>query len=117
MKITYSKEFMKQAENCGKILETRLATMKDKYSIIGDVRGLGAMRLVEFVKDRKTKTPDPDLTLKIIKDAVSNGIILIRAGLFTNCIRLMPPLVITDEQLHEGLDVLEAAIEQGMKGM
>jgi 4-aminobutyrate aminotransferase / (S)-3-amino-2-methylpropionate transaminase / 5-aminovalerate transaminase len=109
--------FMKQAEHCGKILGTRLAAMKEKYSIIGDVRGLGAMRLVEFVKDRKTKTPDPDLTLKIIKDAVSNGIILIRAGLFTNCIRLMPPLVITDEQLHEGLDVLEGAIGRGMKGI
>jgi 4-aminobutyrate aminotransferase/(S)-3-amino-2-methylpropionate transaminase len=94
----------------------RLEEWKKKYNIIGDVRGLGAMLLVEFVKDRKTKTPDPDLTLKIIKDAVANGIILIRAGLFSNCIRLLPPLVITEEQLHEGLDVLEAAIARGQKG-
>ena len=62
------------------------------------------------MKDRKAKTPDMDITLKIVKDAVANGIILIRAGLYSNCIRLLPPLVITDEQLHEGLDVLEAAI-------
>ncbi len=103
-------EFMKQAEHVGKIMEDRLAAWKEKYSIVGDVRGLGAMRLVEFVKDRKAKTPDMDITLKIVKDAVANGIILIRAGLYSNCIRLLPPLVITDEQLHEGLDVLEAAI-------
>jgi 4-aminobutyrate aminotransferase/(S)-3-amino-2-methylpropionate transaminase len=105
-----SSDFLKQAEKVGKIMESRLAEWKEKYSIVGDVRGLGAMRLVEFVKDRNAKTPDMDLTLKIVKDAVANGLILIRAGLYSNCIRLLPPLVITEEQLHEGLDVLEAAI-------
>jgi 4-aminobutyrate aminotransferase/(S)-3-amino-2-methylpropionate transaminase len=111
-----SPDFMKRAEKVGAIMMARLEEWKKKYNIIGDVRGLGAMLLVEFVKDRKTKTPDPDLTLKIIKDAVANGIILIRAGLFSNCIRLLPPLVITQEELHEGLDVLEAAIARGQKG-
>ena len=110
IKTMTSPEFLAQAEKVGKIMENRLAQWNDKYSIVGDVRGLGAMRLVEFVKDRKTKTPDMDLTLKIVKDAVSNGLVLIRAGLFSNCIRLLPPLVITEEQLNEGLDVLEAAI-------
>ena len=76
------------------------------------MRGLGAMRLVEFVKDRKSREPDPDLTLEIIRDAVSNGILLIRAGLYSNCIRLLPPLVITRNQLSEGLSVLEAAIHR-----
>jgi len=110
LKTMTSPEFLAQAEKVGKIMENRLAQWKDKYAIVGDVRGLGAMRLVEFVKDRKSKTPDMDLTLKIVKDAVSNGLVLIRAGLFSNCIRLLPPLVITEEQLNEGLDVLEAAI-------
>jgi 4-aminobutyrate aminotransferase/(S)-3-amino-2-methylpropionate transaminase len=68
------------------------------------------MRLVEFVKDRDTREPDADLTLKVIKDAVAHGLILIRAGLYSNCIRLLPPIVITDDQLLEGLAVLEAAI-------
>ena len=104
--------FLKQAEMVGNIMESRLTTWKEKYAIVGDVRGLGAMRLVEFVKDREAKTPDMDLTLKIVKDAVAHGLILIRAGLYSNCIRLLPPLVITEEQLHEGLDVLEAAIER-----
>ncbi|MBJ7260147.1 MAG: aminotransferase class III-fold pyridoxal phosphate-dependent enzyme, partial [Chthoniobacterales bacterium] len=102
--------FAAQANRVGEIMEQRLADWKKKFSMIGDVRGLGPMRLVEFVKDRNERTPDPDITLKIIRDAVSKGIILIRAGLYSNCIRLLPPLVITEEQLHEGLDVLEGAI-------
>ena len=68
------------------------------------------MRLLEFVKDRDSKEPDADATLEIIKDAVAHGLIMIRAGLFSNCIRLLPPIVITDEQLIEGLQVLEDAI-------
>jgi 4-aminobutyrate aminotransferase/(S)-3-amino-2-methylpropionate transaminase len=110
IKTMTSPEFLAQAEKVGIIMESRLAQWKEKYSIVGDVRGLGAMRLVEFVKDRKSKAPDMDLTLRIVKDAVANGLVLIRAGLFSNCIRLLPPLVITEEQLLEGLDVLEAAI-------
>jgi 4-aminobutyrate aminotransferase/(S)-3-amino-2-methylpropionate transaminase len=102
--------FAAQANRVGEIMEQRLADWKKKFSMIGDVRGLGPMRLVEFVKDRNERTPEPDITLKIIRDAVSKGIILIRAGLYSNCIRLLPPLVITEEQLHEGLDVLEGAI-------
>lgn len=102
--------FAHQAQVIGEAIEKRLSAWKEKYSLIGDVRGLGPMRLVEFVKDRNSRTPDPDNTLKIIRDAVSKGIILIRAGLYSNCIRLLPPLVITEEQLHEGLDVLEGAI-------
>jgi 4-aminobutyrate aminotransferase/(S)-3-amino-2-methylpropionate transaminase len=81
-----------------------------KYACVGDVRGVGPMRLVEFVKDKNSKTPDPDITLSIIKEAVSNGILLIRAGLYSNGIRLLPPLVITENQLAEGLGVLENAI-------
>jgi len=68
------------------------------------------MRLVEFVKDRDSKEPDAEATLEIIRDAGAHGLIMIRAGLFSNCIRLLPPIVITDEQLAEGLQVLENAI-------
>jgi 4-aminobutyrate aminotransferase/(S)-3-amino-2-methylpropionate transaminase len=68
------------------------------------------MLVVEFVKDRTTKEPDMDFAMAVIKKCVSNGLILIRAGLYTNCIRFLPPIVITDEQLNEGLDVIENAI-------
>jgi 4-aminobutyrate aminotransferase/(S)-3-amino-2-methylpropionate transaminase len=69
------------------------------------------MQLVELVRDRQTKEPAPEETLAIIRRAASKGLILIRAGLFSNCIRLMPPLVAEEALLEEGLDVLESAIE------
>ncbi len=103
-------EFLNRATQVGKIITDRINAMKEKFSIIGEVRGLGAMLVVEFVKDKKTKEPDMDFAMAVIKKSVSNGLILIRAGLYTNCIRFLPPIVITDEQLHEGLDVIEQAI-------
>ncbi len=89
--------------------------MKTKFSCIGDVRGIGAMQLMEFVKNQESKDPFMDLAMDVIKKSVSNGLILIRAGLYTNCIRFLPPIVITDEQLHEELDVIEQAIEDVLK--
>lgn len=108
-------EFLGRATHVGNIIVNRLTTMKDKFSCIGDVRGLGAMLVVEFVKDRKTKEPDMDFAMAVIKKSVANGLILIRAGLYTNCIRFLPPIVITDEQLNEGMDVIENAIQEILK--
>ncbi len=103
--------FLDKATHVGNIISSRLNAMKNKHQIIGDVRGKGSMLVVEFVKDRHTKEPDMDFAMAVIKKCVSNGLLLIRAGLFTNCIRFLPPIVITDSQLNEGMDVLEAAIE------
>lgn len=108
-------EFLAKSTHVGNIIVSRLTAMKDKFSIIGDIRGLGAMLVVEFVKDRKTKEPDMDFAMAVIRKCVSNGLILIRAGLYTNCIRFLPPIVITDEQLNEGMDVIEQAIEDVLK--
>ena len=102
--------FLGRATAIGETIAARLDQWKRKFPAIGDVRGLGAMRLMEFVKDRMSRTPDPDLALKIIREGVANGLVLIRAGLFSNCIRLLPPIAMTDDQLEEGLGVLESAI-------
>lgn len=110
IKILQSEAFLKRVNEVGTIIQTTLNQWKEKYKCIGDVRGLGAMQLVEFVKDRNTKEPDMEVAMAVIKDATANGLILIRAGLFSNCIRLLPPIAITDEQLKEGLLVLENAI-------
>ncbi|MBC8047159.1 MAG: aspartate aminotransferase family protein [Fimbriimonadaceae bacterium] len=112
LKILSSDEFLQRAVHVGELIRNKLDEWKSKYQFIGDVRGLGAMRLIEFVKDRNTKEPDVEIAMEIIKDAVSNGIILIRAGLFSNCIRLLPPIVMNDEQILQGLDVLEGAIKR-----
>jgi 4-aminobutyrate aminotransferase/(S)-3-amino-2-methylpropionate transaminase len=82
------------------------------FPAVGDVRGLGPMMLVEFVRDRASKTPvDPEDTLRIIRQAVANGVVVIRAGLFSNCVRLLPPLTMPEAMLREGLDALGRAIE------
>jgi 4-aminobutyrate aminotransferase/(S)-3-amino-2-methylpropionate transaminase len=112
IKIIKSESFLTRVNEVGELMRTTLESWKEKYQIIGDVRGLGAMRLVEFVKDRDSKDPDMDVTLEIIRDAVSHGLIMIRAGMFSNCLRLLPPIVITDEQLTEALSVLEEAIQR-----
>jgi 4-aminobutyrate aminotransferase / (S)-3-amino-2-methylpropionate transaminase / 5-aminovalerate transaminase len=110
IEILKSKSFLDRSVKVGKLIHENMQKWKAKYNVIGDVRGLGAMQLVEFVKDRETKEPDMAVAMEVIKEATSKGLILIRAGLFSNCIRLLPPIVITDEQLTEGLQVLENAI-------
>lgn len=112
MKILSSASFLQRVNEVGNLIASTTAQWKQKYNCIGDTRGLGAMQLIEFVKDRNTKEPDVEIAMEIIKEAVSNGIILIRAGLYSNCIRLLPPVVMTDEQLSEGLQVLENAIRK-----
>jgi 4-aminobutyrate aminotransferase/(S)-3-amino-2-methylpropionate transaminase len=110
IKILQSEVFLKRVLEVGNIIQDTLQRWKSTYHSIGDVRGLGAMQLVEFVKDRTTNEPDMEMAMAVIKDATSNGLLLIRAGLFSNCIRLLPPIVISDEELMEGLSVLENAI-------
>ena len=104
-----------KAQHIGEILKRRLGRMQDQYPCIGDVRGLGAMVAIEFVKDRETKEPYSEITKKIIAYAFEKGVILMGAGIFSNVIRFLPPLVMTDEQVGYGMDVLEEAIGQFCK--
>jgi 4-aminobutyrate aminotransferase/(S)-3-amino-2-methylpropionate transaminase len=70
------------------------------------------MMVVEFVRDRDTKEPvTPEDTLKVVRQAVANGVVVMRAGLFSNCVRLLPPLTMPEDMLREGLDALGRAIE------
>jgi 4-aminobutyrate aminotransferase / (S)-3-amino-2-methylpropionate transaminase / 5-aminovalerate transaminase len=110
LKILSSPAFAEQTDMVATVTAGYLKRWETQFSCVGEGRSIGAMNLVEFVKDKHSKVPDPDLTLRIIKEATAQGIILIRAGLYSNCIRLLPPLVITAAQLREGLDILEAAI-------
>ena len=102
--------FLERADRIGQIMREAMEGWKARWPLVGDVRGLGAMRLVELVRDRGTKEPAPEETLAVIKHAVGRGLMVIRAGLYSNCVRLLPPLIIGDEPLREGLEVLGAAI-------
>ena len=88
--------------------------MMDKYDVIGDVRGTGAMVGVEFVKDRKTKEPYPELVGKMIKYAVQHGLLIENAGTYGNVIRFLAPLCMTDAQLTAGLHIYEEALKAAL---
>jgi 4-aminobutyrate aminotransferase/(S)-3-amino-2-methylpropionate transaminase len=96
-----------RAEEIGKKLLGKALDWQKKHPLIGDVRGLGAMVAIEFVKDRQTKEPAKEFTVGLVKRCVENGVILIYAGTHSNVLRFLVPLVITDEQLDEGLAVIE----------
>jgi 4-aminobutyrate aminotransferase/(S)-3-amino-2-methylpropionate transaminase len=84
--------------------------LQAEVPVLGDIRGRGAMMVLEFVKDPATKEPWPEFVLDVIKKCVDRGIILLRAGLYSNCLRLLPQLDIPDDQLQEGLDIIATAV-------
>jgi len=96
-----------RAVKLGEKLRARMLDWQKRFPAVGDVRGLGAMMAVELVKDRKTKEPAKELNVGVVKRCVENGVILIYAGTHSNILRFLLPLIITDAQLDEGLDVIE----------
>ncbi|MBP2626751.1 MAG: 4-aminobutyrate aminotransferase [Firmicutes bacterium] len=101
-----------RAGEIGRTTMSRLKALQERCNIIGDVRGVGSMIGIELVKDRQTKEPAKELTGKIVKYCLEQGVMLISAGIFSNVIRLLIPLVVTDEQLDRGLTVLEQSIQR-----
>jgi len=92
----------------GRVAMKRLLEMKEKYEMIGDVRGLGLFIGVEIVKDKKTKERGEEEAHGIIDECFHNGLLVISAG--RNTLRVIPPLNITREELDEGLEILEEAV-------
>ena len=90
-------------------IEKRFKEMAEDHVWIGDIRGLGAMRAIELVKDRKTKEPAKDETNAIIAEARGRGGLFLSAGWHGNVIRLLPPLNMAKDALAEGLDMLDAS--------
>ncbi len=99
-----------RAEELGKRFQKRAKDWQKRWPMIGDVRGLGAMQAIELVRSPETREPAPDEAKRIMQYAYEHGLILLGAGSYSNVIRLLVPLVITDQQLDEGMDVLEAAL-------
>jgi 4-aminobutyrate aminotransferase / (S)-3-amino-2-methylpropionate transaminase / 5-aminovalerate transaminase len=112
LKIIRHPEFLAHANRLGEVMREVLEGWKRQWPMVGDVRGLGPMMLVELVTDRESKTPLPaGDTLAVVRRAVSNGVLLIRAGLFSNCIRFLPPLNMPEDMLREALDAVGRAIQ------
>ncbi|BFO15736.1 hypothetical protein SHKM778_21240 [Streptomyces sp. KM77-8] len=90
-------------------MKARLTAMAEKFDIIGDVRGRGAMIAIELVKDRDTKEPNPEATAALAKACHQEGLLVLTCGTYGNVLRFLPPLVIGEDLLGEGLDIIEQA--------
>jgi 4-aminobutyrate aminotransferase/(S)-3-amino-2-methylpropionate transaminase len=99
-----------RANELGAQFQRRARQWQRRWPIIGDIRGLGGMQAIELVQAQDTKTPASEETKKISQYCYEHGLITITAGSYSNVIRVLVPLVITNEQMDEALDVLESAI-------
>ena len=102
---------LERATELGEKTRARLAELATRYPAIGDVRGLGYMLAMEFVKD-DGRTPDPDSVEKIVAAARDLGLILLPTGTYSNVVRLLPPINLSDGELEEGLSIIEQALEK-----
>jgi 4-aminobutyrate aminotransferase / (S)-3-amino-2-methylpropionate transaminase / 5-aminovalerate transaminase len=100
-----------RAERIGETIRGRMLGWQERYARIGDVRGLGAMLAVEYVRDPATKEPAPELASAVAEAAAQRGLLLLKAGTYSNCNRVLCPLVITDSELDEALGVWEEALD------
>jgi 4-aminobutyrate aminotransferase/(S)-3-amino-2-methylpropionate transaminase len=100
-----------RAVHVGDVVRARMSAWQARLPRIGDVRGLGAMLAIELVQDAGTKQPAPELATAVVEHAAANGLLLLKAGTHSNCIRVLCPLVIADAELDEALDVWEEALD------
>jgi 4-aminobutyrate aminotransferase/(S)-3-amino-2-methylpropionate transaminase len=98
----------------GETIRARMQAWQERWDAIGDVRGLGAMLAIELVHDREGKDPAPDLANAVVEAAAERGLLLLKSGIYSNCIRVLVPLVISDAELDEALGVWEQALESAL---
>jgi 4-aminobutyrate aminotransferase / (S)-3-amino-2-methylpropionate transaminase / 5-aminovalerate transaminase len=101
---------VERAQQIGERIRERMVAWQERTEQIGDVRGLGAMLAIEFVRDRDSKEPNPELATAVVEAAAERGLLLLKSGIYSNCIRVLCPLVLTDAELDEALEVWEDAL-------
>ncbi len=101
---------VERAQQIGDTIRERMEAWQQRWDAIGDVRGLGAMLAIELVRDRETKEPAAEAASAIVEAAAARGLLLLKSGIYSNCIRVLVPLVITEAELDEALGVWEDAV-------
>ncbi|CAM5258248.1 4-aminobutyrate--2-oxoglutarate transaminase [Streptomyces tanashiensis] len=101
-----------KAKRIEEVMKARLTAMQEKFPAIGDIRGRGAMIAIELVKDPVTKEPYAEAAAALAKYCHNEGVLVLTCGTYGNVLRFLPPLVIGEDLLNEGLDVIEAALAQ-----
>jgi 4-aminobutyrate aminotransferase/(S)-3-amino-2-methylpropionate transaminase len=104
-------DYAARSREIGHTVTKRFLNLQEHYPLIADVRGLGGMVAMELVTDRLTKEPDSQAASDILAAAHHRGLVLIKAGMYDNVLRILVPLSVTDEQLNKGLDIFEAALD------
>jgi len=107
---------VERAAAIGETIRSRMNAWQGRFDEIGDVRGLGAMLAIELVHDRDSKDPAPELVSKVCEEALQNGLLLLSAGIYSNVVRVLVPLTISDAELQEALGVWEHALECVLTG-
>jgi 4-aminobutyrate aminotransferase/(S)-3-amino-2-methylpropionate transaminase len=103
-------DLVARAVTIGAAIRSRMLEWQQRWDRVGDVRGLGAMLAIELVRDPDTQTPAPELASTVVDEALRRGLVLLKAGVYANCIRVLCPLTISDGELDEGLAVFEEAL-------
>jgi 4-aminobutyrate aminotransferase / (S)-3-amino-2-methylpropionate transaminase / 5-aminovalerate transaminase len=103
-----------RATTLGDQLRERMVRWQQRFPQIGDVRGLGAMLAIELVEDAESKTPAADLATNVTAEAAKRGLLLLKSGIYSNCIRVLAPLILSDAELDEALAVWEEALEAAL---
>jgi 4-aminobutyrate aminotransferase/(S)-3-amino-2-methylpropionate transaminase len=101
-----TEDLLAQSRALGEKLRQRFDQFQAEYEVIGDVRGIGPMLALELVENRTTKTPAGDAAKKLVGYCHERGLIILACGGYGNVIRVLMPLVITDEQLEKGLSIM-----------
>jgi 4-aminobutyrate aminotransferase len=112
IEIIEEERLMDNAQEVGNHFRAKLGELKQKYSLIGDVRGMGLMQGLELVKDRKTKEPAPQELLQLMERAKENGLLIGKGGLYGNVVRLSPPLNISKADVDEAIRMLDKSFSE-----
>ena len=105
---------VERSAQIGETIRTRMLAWQDRFEEIGDVRGLGAMLAIELVHDRGSKEPAADLATAVVEAAARNGLLLLKSGIYSNCIRVLVPLTIAEGELDEALAAWEQALDTAL---
>jgi len=100
-----------RAAQLGETIRARMESWRERWPQVGDVRGLGAMLAIELVTEPTSKEPDADTASAVVEAAAARGLLLLKSGIYSNCIRVLAPLVLSDAELDEALTVWEDALE------
>jgi 4-aminobutyrate aminotransferase / (S)-3-amino-2-methylpropionate transaminase / 5-aminovalerate transaminase len=116
LEVMREEQLLKRAQDIGRFMSSRLKGLGVRFPCIGEVRALGAMVAVELVKNSRADSPDAELTRALVQAAGRHGLVILSCGVYSNVIRFLAPLTISDALLKEGFQLFELALAEAAGG-